>query len=187
MEDKLVNTRLQELNPQYLDFIESGFIETAAEAFAAGAGLIGRNIEILQNSFFLYLIFFLDETRIIEFISDNCGLLREEAQEIFYAFSASLPEGLNEMIKSEYTRINGAEISSDLVSEIAETENALRSIEGLRTMAGDASAVVQAPVNTYQSSQAEILTRPEEPDVPTPTVLPPTSPTNNPARWGSEQ
>ncbi len=187
MPNQIISTRLANLDQEYRAFVESDFIEEAAEAFSEPLNISGRNLEVLQNSFYLYLLFFLNKESTIEFISTNCDLPKQDASELFAAFETSLPDGLNEMIRGEYIRQNHAGDQPGLDSEIAEAEQNLTEIQGLRTMAGDASVVAQAPVNTYQSSQAKILTRPEEPAVPTPTVLPPRPPTDNPPRWGSEQ
>ena len=185
MPNQIISTRLANLDQEYRAFVESDFIEEAAEAFSEPLNFSGRNLEVLQNSFYLYLLFFLNKESAIEFISTNCDLPRPDAIELFSAFETSLPEGLNEIIRNEYLRLNPTESQAGLSSEIAEAEKNLSEIQGLRTMAGDASVVTQAPVNTYQSSQAEILTRPDTQSPKAPTVLPPPPPDTTP-RWGSE-
>jgi hypothetical protein len=173
MDDQLIDERIQNLTPEYLDFFGSGFAEEAVEIFSESAGLTGRNKEILQNSFFLYLLFFLDESSTIEFISNNCGLSAEEAGDVFYAFTASLPEGLRSVISLEYNRLNPPEATDKLAEEIAEAERALATLRGLRDTATE---VAPAAVTTHQSSQAEILNRPIVAPAPLPEV----------PRWDSE-
>lgn len=186
MTDPIIEERFKELPPSYRDFVASDFPQEIAEVFASSLNLTPDQTDILENGLILYLLFFFTQTELVEYVTRNTGANAVETEAVISTICRNLPD-FADNTEYEQARQELLVTNSSLNSDIAETENALRSIEGLRTMAGDASVVAQAPVNTYQSSQAEILIRPEEPDVPTPTVLPPTSTTNNPPRWGSEQ
>lgn len=177
MNDQLIKERYVNLPEYYRDFLASGFPTEAAQVLGPVANLTPEQTLVLENCIILYLLFFIEREEMASLLF-NSGVDSSEAQALVNAFEESLPDFFDEVKTFAET--------GTLDEEIKEAEDTLRNISGLRTMAGDASVVAQAPVNTYQSSQAEILIRPEEPDVPTPTVLPPTSPTNNPARWGSE-
>lgn len=96
-----------------------------------------------------------------------------------YNFFTNVLSEVEQKQKAAITSTQTAPVS--LTDEIKETEKSLMASGGLRTMAGDASAVTQEPETTYQSSQAEILTRPIAPLAAT---LPP--PQNDDNRWSSE-
>jgi hypothetical protein len=185
MIDPIIENRFKELPSSYRDFVASEFPQEIAEVFASSLNLTPDQTDILENGLILYLLFFFTQAELVEYVINNTGADAVETEAVISTICKNLPD-FADNTDYEEARHELAEANSSLNSDIAETENALRSIEGLRTMAGDASVAVQAPVNTYQSSQTEILTRSEEQADPEPTVLPLAPPTNTPPRWGSE-
>ncbi|MEY2665391.1 MAG: hypothetical protein RLZZ480_496 [Candidatus Parcubacteria bacterium] len=197
MTAQVIQHRLQQLDPEYRAFVEDDFIEGVSEALAEPLGISGRSLEVLQNSFYLYLLFFFDKTTAVKFINTNCNLSEGDAFEIFSAFEASLPEELQVMVPAEYRKLNPPETSEELSAEFVEVEQAFQQLQGIRTMAGDASHLQPqaapaaqpqaaayvppvytppAPAPTYQSNQDDLLARP----------TPPAAPTAQPPRWDSE-
>lgn len=183
MDNNIVEKRIAELTPEYRDFIESSFVENAAALFAESVKLTGRNIEILENAFFFYLLSLFNEKEASEFISSQCGIPPSTAEGVMFAFTASLAGGLNDLITSDYNALFSASSDSvNLASDIKETEKAIEGLTHMRTMAGDMEeakghSAMQTPAaeTTYQSSQADIL----QPTPATPVV-------NEPPRWDSE-
>lgn len=179
MIDPIIETRFKELPPSYQSFVASDFPSDIAEAFALSLKLTSTQIDIFENGLILYLLFFFTQAELVEYIVENTGADLAETTGVISVICKHLPEFANNEVY-EQARLEVTEGSSSLNLEIAETENALRSIEGLRTMAGDASAVTSPSETTYQSTQAEILSQPQVQPVAPP---PPTPNTDN--RWDS--
>ena len=179
MIDPIIETRFKELPPSYQSFVASDFPGDMAELFASSLNLTSEQVDTLENGLILYLLFFFTQVELVEYIVKNTGADLAETTEVISVICKHLPEFANNDIYEQVRReVPGDPVSFNL--EIAETENALRSMEGLRTMAGDASEVTQAPVSTYQSTQAEILTQPDAPSVVPSSPLP-----NSDNRWDS--
>jgi hypothetical protein len=181
MENNIIEKRISELTPEYRLFVESDFVENAAALFSESVKLSGRNIEILENAFFFYLLSLFNEKEASEFISSQCGIPPFISEGVMFAFTASLAGGLNDLIKSDYNSLFS--LSSDsvnLASDIKETEKALQGLTYMRTMSHDMEVAqeVSGPSlvdTTYQSNQADIL----RPPVAAPTV-------NETPRWDTE-
>jgi len=180
MTDSSIAERFKELPDSYRSFVASAYPREVAEVFAPSLNLTPPQIDTLEDGLILYLLFFLNESELVEYVLENTGANVTDTNAVISTICRNLPEFANHDAYEE-ARLETAMENSSLNLEIAETESAIRSIDGLRTMAGDASAVTQAPETTYQSSQAEILTRPIAPLAATP---PP--PQNDDNRWSSE-
>ena len=179
MIDPIIETRFKELPPAYQSFVASDFPGDMAELFASSLNLTSEQVDTLENGLILYLLFFFTQAELVEYVVDNTGADATATKEVISVICKHLPEFANNDIY-ERARLEMPEGATGLSTEITEAENAIRSMEGLRTMAGDASEVTQAPVSTYQSTQAEILTQPDAPSVAPPSPLP-----NTDNRWDS--
>ena len=175
--EPLIEERLAGLNPEYRLFVESDFAETVAETLGEYHGFNERQLDVLENAITLYLLFFLNSEESVTFLGIHCDLDLESATSLFYAIKASLPEGLEGMIETSFATFNT--ISADtFTEEIAETEKMYASIQGLRTMAGDAKEVQTHEEPVYQSSQSSLL-RPTTPPTPP-------APHSSIPRWDTE-
>ena len=178
MIDPIIENRFKELPDSYRSFVASTYPREVAEVFAPSLNLTPPQIDALENGLIFYLLFFLNQSELVEYVLDNTGADAAETAVIISTICKNLPDfANNEAYEQSRQELVG---ESGLNIEIAETENALRSIEGLRTMAGDASVVAHTPEVTHQSSQAEILTRPMTPPATTPTPQ-----KDNDNRWDS--
>lgn len=175
MIEESITQRIAELSPQYRSFVESNFAEIASRAFGEANNFDLRKIEILENAFTFYLLFFFDEQIAISFIVRNCDLSKEDATTLFTAMRSTLPEGLDEMIRTQAASLQ-AEPPTALESEIAETERVFENLQGIRTMAADMREAKTHAEPTYQSSQSDLIT---------PTTPPP--PPQNGPRWETDK
>lgn len=136
MNENIINDRLAALSPEYSEFIESDFIDEVADSFGKEAGLNQNKINILNNAFSLYLLFFLSFDEFISFINTECGLEKDESTTLAQAIVLTLPEGFEDLQKSAreaFTLVG----PSDLESEIIKAEAELEAIPKIRTMAND--------------------------------------------------
>lgn len=173
MPEEIITTRISVLSPQYRLFIESGFTEELANTFGSAYSFSDRKVEILENAITLYLLFFLSDVDTIDFISRNCELSPDEASSLFWGIIAAFPEGLYQMVQAQFLALQGEQ---KLASEIAETEKAFESLQGIRTMATDMREAQTHHVPTHQSSQSDLI-RP---------TTPPPPPQNGP-RWETDK
>lgn len=175
--EPLIEERIAGLNPEYRLFVESDFAETVAETLGEYHGFNERQLDVLENTITLYLLFFLNSEEAVTFLGIHCGLDPESATSLFYAIKASLPEGLEGMVETSFATFNPKNTDS-FTEDMAETEKMYASIQGLRTMAGDAQVVQAHEEPVYQSSQSALL-RPTTPP------LPP-APHSSTPRWDTE-
>lgn len=190
MNDQLINQRLSSLDPEYRSFVESEFVTNVAQVFAEELGVTGRSVEVLENTFFLYLLSLLTFENAAGFIRNGCNISEEDAEDILYAFEAGLPENLPKLLREEHEKMF-PETPQSLASEIEEAEKTLDSIEGIRTMAGDMAIAKEHSVPVYQSSQDQLLARqsmptpiPTEPPTSTPIAPQTPAPPSGP-QWGT--
>jgi len=169
MDNQLIVDRLNLLQLDYVELVKSDFISSVAEQLSKIANLNDEQTDVLVNGITLFLLFFIDLEELVDFISTECGINHEQAAELTFAFKATLPDGYS-AIHFETLQIFTNQ-SSELESEIAETEAALEQTEvktKFRTMTEDMrqSQTAQASVvPTYTSTQADLLTK-------TPTAVP---------------
>lgn len=169
MDNQLLEKRIAELSPLYRDFVESGFVENAAVLFADSENLSGRNVDVLENAFFFYLLSLLNEQETATFIGTECRLPQSKAENLLFAFTTSLPKDLNEHIKNEYIKLHQeTAVAPSLTLEIAETERAFEELHHIRTMAHDMNEARVHPITpqmmpevTHRSSQDDILSNPQ--------------------------
>lgn len=159
--DSFITNQIDALGLEYREFVESDFATEAAGTFAESLNLQGRATEVLENTIFLYLLMIFSREDAVDFITRNCDLPPSEAATLWNAIEATLPEGLQSLIEATRNTVNEtAPDSQQLASEIAETEDALSSLQGIRTMAADMQSVAPAAhaEQVHTSSQEEILT-----------------------------
>ena len=180
MIDPIIENRFKELPASYQDFVVSGFPREIAEVFSPSLNLSPDQTDTLENGLILYLLFFFTKHELMEYVVNNTGANALETEDVIFTICKNLPDFANndtyEQTRQELQR------GSDFNIEIAEAENALRSIEGIRTMAHDMQEAKVHPIQpapivetTYQSNQADIL----RPVAPAPVV-------NETPRWDTE-
>lgn len=158
--DSFITNQIDALGPEYREFVESDFATEAAGAFAESLNLQGRAAEVLENTIFLYLLMVFSKEDAVDFITRNCDLPPSEASTLWSAIEATLPEGLRSLIEATKNSVTEPGIeSTELASEIAEAEEALSSLQGIRTMAADIEAIEPSAhtEHTHSSAQADIL------------------------------
>lgn len=167
MPEEIISARISALNPAYQAFVQSDFIGEVAVTFAEVYSFDARKVDILENAITLYLLLFLSREDATLFISRNCDLPLPEAEMLFTGIVSTLPEGLEEMISTQFSQLQTEDVKSTvLASEIAETEKAFENLQGIRTMAKDMREVQTESVSTHQSSQSDII-QPATPPLPT--------------------
>lgn len=158
MYDETVINQLENLQPQYREFILSEMPEVIAEGFSMGLNLTEAEQGTFTNAVILFLIFLLDRESFRSFLATECGVPIERTSGLDSAIVAALPPEIKSLFLTSEAELNNlAENSSpDLTAEIQMAEAALSSIPSVRTMAGDGQAT--PPETTYTSTQAAILT-----------------------------
>ena len=165
---------MQELPSSYRDFINSEFPTEAAEVLGSVENLTPEQVKVFESCIILYLLFFIDKKDITSILIDS-EVPETAAGNLVSAFHKSLPEFAQQKDDAPATSSQRT-----LEEEIRTVEDTLESVSGLRTMAGDVSLMTPPPVGTYQSTQAEILNRPDTPSAAQPAPMP--NPDN---RWDS--
>jgi hypothetical protein len=163
MPEEIITARIAQLSPAYQEFILSDFISEVSTTFAEAYSFDERKIEILENAVTLYLLLLLNADDTTTFISRNCDLPPAEAETLFAGIVSTLPEGLEAMVTSQFSKMSVGPAA--LASEIAETEKAFENLQGIRTMAGDMKDAETHSAPTYQSSQSDLI-RPTTPPPP---------------------
>lgn len=183
--ESLIEQRIAELSPEYRSFFESDFIEVFSQTFGETLNFDQNTIELLENGLFLHLLFLLNETEVISFISSNCQIGHSSALEVYSAFKQSLPSDIRSLITMTNTvaEMDFNEIPlSTIEEEIVETEQKISTVQGVHTMAQDMRAAQTQTEPVYQSSQSEILSRPQ-----TSVPPPPAPPQRSGPRWDTEE
>jgi hypothetical protein len=163
MKPALVTERLQQLDPGYRNYIQSGMPVVIAETFSQAHQLNEDRALALENGFALYLLFFFNLQTFAEFISTECGLDAHTANLVARAMHQALPSEIQKYCTETWELISKvAEVSDEeesISSEIAETEAALEKVSPIRTMAGDSKQVGYSSTEepTYTSIQSAII------------------------------
>ena len=173
MLDPIIGNRFKELPVEYQNFITSDYPYEVAEVYGSSLKLSEDGIDVLENGLIFYLMFLFNENEFIDYVVTNTGASRTETTDVISTICRHLPEFVNH---KDYIEI--LESSQPLSEDIAETEKMYASIQGLRTMAGDAQVVQAHEEPVYQSSQSALLS-------PTVPPLPPT-PYSSIPRWDTE-
>ncbi len=171
MKPALISERMQHLDPNYRNFIQSGIPVEIARTFADAHDLTEDKGMILENGYALYLLFFFDMQTFSEFITTECGLDSHTAILLAHAMHHALPIKVQELHaetwglisdtvaltedKSTYSEMT----KTEMAKEIAETEAALEKISPIRTMSGDNKQIGYASLYepTYTSTQSAII------------------------------
>lgn len=154
--ESLITNQIAALGSTYRAFVESEYVETTAAAFAEALQLTGRQVEVLENALTLYLLLIFSREDVIDFLTRNCDLSPSDTESLWTAVEATLPDGVAAAI--ETTRNLGeGENTLTLEHEIAEAEEALSSLHGIRTMASDMHVAIDTPETVYRSNQDAIL------------------------------
>lgn len=175
MPQEIITSRLSQLSPQYRSFIESDFVSDITTTFGEASGFNERQTEILENALTFYLLFFMSETDTVSFISRNCDISPSDAGVLFSGILASLPEGIDTMVRAQFSQMETAP-EAGLASEIAQTERDFENLQGIRTMAADMREAQTHHVPTYQSNQSDLI----QSGTPTP-------PPQNGPRWETDK
>jgi hypothetical protein len=154
MNEELIKKRLGQFNPNYQKFIVSGFVSEAATALNDKLKLNDIGYEALENGLLIYLLAFIDQEELAEFIEKECNLDEEVARNTVYAFMAMLPENLSTELVSAGSVINkGGKSASnidvekvDLDQEIAQAEADIKSIPTIHTMQDDIKSTSQEDI-----------------------------------------
>ena len=165
--ESLITDRITGLGPDYRTFVESDFIEDVATNFAGTLNLTARQVEVIENAIVMYFLLIFSSEEAAGFLSRNLDLGPDQAEGLWLAIQSTMPDGLVAMIDATKQLANEASESEidSLRSEIAETEEALWSLQGIRTMASDiqaspnppTAAVVPPEEQVHSSTQADIL------------------------------
>lgn len=183
MLDQELQQHFLQLPPAQQDLITSGFAEEAAELFGHSLKLSEEETDIFENGIVLVLMFVFDGQDLKEYLAAHTKASHVDIDSVVNALMKTMPS------RPQSTPVVVAPantvpivnppishpLSHSLDNEILETEHSFQHTPGLRTMAQDASAASHTSPPVYQSSQAELLARPQ---VATPEPAPP--------RWDSE-
>jgi hypothetical protein len=177
MTDPDIQQRINELPRQYREFIYSGFATEAAAVLGTAEDLTPQQVKIFESLILLYLLFFVDKNNIIEILIKE-GIAEKAATGLVWGLEKSLPDFAKQTEQSFENE--DEEALSNLETEIAEAELDLVTLQTVRTMSQDMSAIKPGSDVVYQSNQADILARY---NIPQPEVV---SPPTEPPRWGTD-
>jgi hypothetical protein len=160
MPEQIIKERLSLLEPTYRQFVSSDEPQLITAALAEVHALDAVGTLALENSFMMFLLFFLNRNDFAIYIYEECHLNPEKAQQLANAFFLALPLGIRnsyEAALSKKTPID-TEDSSSLINEIAEAEAAISTIPAVRTMGSDSHLPTPpSSETTYSSTQSAIL------------------------------
>jgi len=160
MIDPAIKTRIESLNPAYMKLVGSTFTFDISRSIAKANNFTEPQTVSLSNAIMLYLLIFLTFEELIDFITTECKIKKEEATKIANTLLTSLPPDFKINHDKTYQALHHpAEEKGDLVSDIAETEANLKSIPRIRTMAEDMQAnhAGNKKEITYTTTQEAIL------------------------------
>jgi hypothetical protein len=162
MNEELIKKRLGQFNPNYQKFIVSGFVSEAATALNDKLKLDDIGYETLENGLLIYLLAFVNEEELTEFIEKECNLDAGVARNAVYAFMAMLPENLSTELVGVESFINEEKKSDsdtdvekiDLDQDIAQAEADIKNIPTIHTMQDDIKSTSQEDIlKNRQSNQ----------------------------------
>ncbi len=86
--------RLASFTPEYRDFLSSGIAEGLADIHGEGYQMNSEAIDALENGIMLFLMLFLDQQGLMEFIRDECNLLETDARRLRDNILDALPPSM---------------------------------------------------------------------------------------------
>ncbi len=115
MNDSILAQRLKFLTPEYRTFILSDFTKNVARSFGEALDFSPDQIIVFDNALALYLMFFLSEAELYEFVSLECGVPREKITPALTAIIHSFPiefqyehARINDLLHDDSVRANVA-------------------------------------------------------------------------------
>ncbi len=178
MPNSIINQRARELPPIYRDYILSGEVSAIANEFSQAHNLSEASATALENGIFLFMLFFLSKSSFINFLKENCDLTEHDAGVLVEAILLSLPINIREL-QQQSTLLVFAETSTDINSDIAETEATINALNS-RPVSVNPPQYAPSQENTYTSLQSAILRENRPLSIP----VPPPAPNAN--RWETE-
>lgn len=109
MNDSTIEQRLSQLEPEYRTFVESDFVPTTAVTLGTTEGFSDHQQDVLENAILLYLLFFVTQEELTQFISSECNTPLATATDITGGIIASLPPGFSEMQRTAYENLHPSE------------------------------------------------------------------------------
>lgn len=88
---ELIQERVNNLEENYRNFIQSGEVSKISEAFSTFHNFDEETAVFFENGVFLYLIFFMTEESFINYLISDCLLNRNDATLLTIAVKKSLP------------------------------------------------------------------------------------------------
>jgi hypothetical protein len=86
-----IDTRIQELTPEYRGFLTGGTPELLVEIFAEANGLDDTQWRVLENGTMLFLLLFLTRDEYVAFVRDECSVDEVLAKAIVSGIIEALP------------------------------------------------------------------------------------------------
>lgn len=170
MPDKIIQERIQSLNPVYGLYVLGSMPTVIAQTFAENYKLNAAQATALENGIHLLLLFFIDEHGLSDFIAKECNLGLSEARTLTSAIVLALPEDIKTMYKITATEV----FTSDLSKEILEAEAVLNTIP---------RPIPRPEEIVYTTTQAAILNEAKV----TPAAVPLRDAPSSTPRWETEK
>ncbi len=158
--DTSIQERLNILEPSYRAFVESDFVSEAAMVFGQTNQLSPEQIDVLDNAYHLWIMLFINDADLKDFIASECQVSNGVAEEAVFFLEASLPEEIvkaREVSMQEMSLVTNQANNTSLTADISDIEESIESLDSIETMAKDMQTARNNEVPSYQSSQDDIL------------------------------
>lgn len=153
MDDPIIQNRILSLDPAYQEFVMSDFISNASYELASVGGLAEEDRVILSNGLMLYMLYFLRQDDLVQFLVDN---------DFDYTQAATMVNAYLEVLPPEFVEGHD-EIVIELTSE--SDESAAPTIPVTPAISNQENST-----NMYSSSQDAVLNQiPQNPNPPSET------------------
>lgn len=119
MVDPIIQNRIQQLSPEYREFVLSDYATQTAKLFGGPLGFDEDTTVVFENGITLFLLFILDREGLVRFLVTECGMDATDADTVIAAICDGLPEGMVAGMTATYAAING----TDTPRSVAPTPN----------------------------------------------------------------